>query len=191
MKSFAGFAAACLLAVPVLADEAPSAKLESGPKTGSDVAPFEVVDVTGKYKGTEVCYRCKLADAPVVAVFAREINEKVEKAAKQLDTDMTKNKELKAFFVFVTEDKEKAEKQLKEIAKKNELKTLPLTIFASAKGPDGYNISKDAGVTLVAWKEGTVKMTKAYKPGAFCDHCAKGAIASFVKENIKTEKAGG
>jgi hypothetical protein len=191
MKSFAGFAAACLMAVPVLADEAPSAKLESGPKTGSDVAAFHVVDVTGKYKGTEVCYRCKLGDEPVVAIFAREINDKVEKAAKQLNADMTKNKELKAFFVLVTDDKEKAEKQLKEIAKKHELKVLPLTIFKGAKGPDGYNINEKAGVTLVAWKEGTVKMTKAYKSGEFCDHCAKGAIASFVKENIKTEKAGG
>jgi hypothetical protein len=191
MKSFAGFAAACLMAVPVLADEAPSAKLESGPKTGSDVLPFHVVDVTGKYKVTEVCYRCKLGDEPVVAVFAREINEKVEKAAKQLSADMTKNKELKAFFVLVTDDQEKAEKQLKEIAKKHEIKALPLTVFKGAKGPDGYNISEKAGVTLVAWKEGTVKMTKAYKNGEFCDHCAKGAIASFVKENIKTEKAGG
>jgi uncharacterized cysteine cluster protein YcgN (CxxCxxCC family) len=104
---------------------------------------------------------------------------------------MTKNKDLKAFFVYVTDDQEKAEKQLKEIAKKNELKVLPLTIFKGVKGPDGYNISEKAGVTLVAWKEGTVKMTKAYEPGKFCDQCAKGAIASFVKENIKTEKAGG
>ena len=192
MKSFAGFAAACLLAAPAFADEGSHAKLESGPKTGSDVAPFHVIDVTGKFsKDADVCYRCKLGDAPVVAIFAREINDKVEKAAKELNARMTENKELKGFFVFVTDDVDAAKKQLKEVAKKNELKTLPLTVFKGKKGPETYNISEKAGVTLVAWKDGSVKMTKAYEPGKFCDACCKGAVASFVKENVKTEKAGG
>ena len=44
MKSFAAFAAVMLVA-PAFAG------LESGPKVGSDVAPFEVKDVTGKFKG--------------------------------------------------------------------------------------------------------------------------------------------
>lgn len=187
MKSFAGFAAACMMVAPAFAGE-----LESGPKMGSDVAPFHVVDVTGKFnKESDVCYRCKLGDAPVVAIFAREMNEKVEKACKELNARMTENKELKGFFVLVTEDGDKAKKDLKEIAKKHELKTLPLTYFKGKEGPDGYKISEKAGVTLVAWKDGTVKMTKAYEPGKFCDQCCKGAVASFVKENVKTEKAGG
>jgi hypothetical protein len=185
MKSFAGFVAAALMVVPAVAG------LESGPKTGSDVAPFHVIDVTGKFKDTEVCYRCKLGDAPVVAIFAREINAKVEKACKELNAQMTKNKELKGFFVYVTDDADKAKDELKAIAKKHELKTLPLTVFKGKAGPDTYNINEKAGVTVVAWNEGTVKMTKAYEPGKFCDACCKGAVASFVKDHVKTEKTGG
>ena len=185
MLSFAGFVATALMVSPAYAE------LESGPKVGADVMPFHVMDVTGKFKGTEVCYRCKLGDAPVVAIFAREINEKVEKACKELNSQMNANKELKGFFVYVTDDMEKGQKELKEIAKKNELKTLPLTVFKGKEGPDGYKISEKAGVTVVAWKDSTVKVTKAYKPGAFCDQCCKGAVASFVKEHVKTEKTGG
>ena len=183
MKSFAAFAAVMIVA-PAFAG------LESGPKVGSDVAPFEVKDVTGKFKGTEVCYRCKLGDAPVVAIFAREINDKVEKACKELNAQMTTNKELKGFFVYISED-EKAESQLREIAKKNELKVLPLTVFKGKAGPDTYSINEKAGVTVVAWKDGTVKMTKAYEPGKFCDQCCKGAVLVFVKEHVKGETAGG
>ena len=185
MLSFAGFVATALMVSPAYAE------LESGPKLGSDVAPFHVMDVTGKFKGTEICYRCKFGDAPVVAIFAREINEKVEKACKELNSQMNTNKDLKGFFVYITDDMEKGQKELKEIAKKNELNTLPLTVFKGKAGPDGYKINEKAGVTVVAWKDSSVKLTKAYKPGAFCDQCCKGAVASFVKEHVKTEKAGG
>jgi len=184
MLSFAGFVAAALLA-PAYEE------LESGPKTGADVNPFHVMDVTGKFKGTEVCYRCKYGDEPVVAIFAREINDKVERACKELNKQMEANKELKGFFVYISDDAEKAQTQLKEIAKKNEIKTLPLTVFKDKAGPAGYKISEKAGVTVVAWKDGTVKTTKAYEPGKFCDMCCKGVVASFVKEHVKTEKAGG
>jgi len=184
MISFAGFAATALMVAPAFAE------LESGPKAGADVAPFHVMDVTGKFKGTEVCYRCKYGDAAVVAIFAREINDKVEKACKELNSQMNANKDLKGFFVYISDD-EKAKDKLQEIAKKNDLKTLPLTVFKGKEGPEGYKISEKAGVTVVAWKESTVKLTKAYEPGKFCDQCCKGVVASFVKEHVKTEKAGG
>lgn len=184
MISFAGIAAMSLMVAPAYGE------LESGPKMGADVAAFHVTDVTGKFKGTDVCYRCKYGDAAVVAIFAREMNEKVEKACKELNKQMESNKDLKGFFVYINSDKEAATKELKEIAKKHELKTLPLTVFTGKEGPEGYKINEKAGVTVVAWKDSSVKLTKAYEPGKFCDQCCKGAVATFVKENLK-EKAGG
>jgi len=186
MISFAGFIATALMVAPAYGE------LESGPKMGADVAPFHVTDVTGKYKDREggVCYRCQYGDAAVVAIFAREINPKVEKACVELNKQLESNKDLKGFFVYINSDAEKATKELKEIAKKNDIKTLPLTVFKGKEGPDGYKINEKAGVTVVAWKDSSVKLTKAYEPGKFCDQCCKGAVATFVKENLK-EKAGG
>jgi hypothetical protein len=169
-----------------------SAGLESGPKVGSDVAPFHVIDVTGEHKGKEVCYRCQFGDKPVVAVFAREMNEKVEKACKELDKAMAENPSMRGMFVMIADcDCEKTKEKMASLAKKHELKKLPMTLFVGEKGPDTYKINAEAGVTVVTWKDGTVMKTKAYKKGDFCDQCCKSVVAEFVKKSVKTEASGG
>ncbi|HVJ83403.1 MAG TPA: hypothetical protein VNC50_20225 [Planctomycetia bacterium] len=186
MRTFAlAFAALAAAAIPARAE------LESGPKVGSDVAPFHIVDVTGGAAGKEHCYRCEYGDNPVVAIFATEINDKIVKACKELDGQIGASKDLKGFFVFLTDDVAAAKTKLTEVAKTNGLKNLPLTVYEGKAGPKDFSLSKDAGVTLVCWKDSSVKMTAAYAPGKFCDHCAKGAIAKFTKGETKTEKAGG
>ena len=59
---------------------------------------------------------------------------------KQVDAQVEKNKDkkLKAFVVLLTDDPDKAEPQLKEIAEKNNIKNVPLTIF---DGPLGRSIT--------------------------------------------------
>jgi hypothetical protein len=181
MRKFAFACVAALAAAVPARAEIETIAMDAG------VAPFEVKAVTGPKKGEELCYRCSYGSAPVVCIFATEMNDKVAAACKDLDKQLGENKALKGFVVMLSDDCPCAEKTLTEVAAKHELKNLPLTVFKGKAGPEGYKISKDAGVTLVMWNGGKVAGAKAYAPGSFCDHCCGSQVAAFVK---KTAPAG-
>ncbi len=86
---------------------------------------------------------------------------------KQVDETVAKNedKKMAAFLVVLTEDADAAEAKLKELADKQGIKKVPLTIFEGASGPGSYKISKDADVTVLQWKGQTVKSNHAFAKG--------------------------
>ena len=75
-----------------------------------------------------------------------------------------------------------SKKTLVAMAKTNDLKHLPLTVFKGKAGPEGYKINKDSGVTLVMWNKSKVVHAKAYATGDFCDQCAGSQVATFEKK---------
>ena len=70
--------------------------------------------------------------------------------AKELQAQLfeNSNKQLRAFVVVLSDKPKKHEAALSELAQKNRLRTLPLTVFEDAKGPPDYKISADAEVTV-------------------------------------------
>jgi hypothetical protein len=154
--------------------------VDSGLKVGEKAGPFVVEDVTGPHKGDSLCYRCEYGDAPVVSVFTRELDGAVWDAVKDLDKKLADNKELKAFVVFLTDDKEAGMKNLKELATKHEIKNVPLTLMA-AKGPKGYMLNADAGVTVMMWEKGEVVVNHAFGDHEFCSQCQKMVIGDLAK----------
>jgi hypothetical protein len=87
---------------------------------------------------------------------------------KKIDDAANANKDAKmgSFVVVMTDDTDKMEKALKEMAEKEKISKVVLTID-SAAGPDDYKISKDADVTVLLYKKKEVVKNFAFAKGKF------------------------
>jgi hypothetical protein len=98
-------------------------------------------------------------------IFAREISDPLTSLVKKIDVATKDNSKCRmgSFVVFLSDD-EALEKNLKEVAKKEDLKQTVLTIDNPA-GPRGYNIAKDADVTVVLYNKRNVKANYSFRKG--------------------------
>ena len=84
---------------------------------------------------------------------------------KKVDEAAVKNKSARmGSFVVFCKDDEGLEKKLKELAKKQDLKKVVLTIDNPA-GPEGWNIAKGADITVILYTKRNVKANYAFKKG--------------------------
>jgi hypothetical protein len=169
--------------VVVLGGMAFGAEPKSGPQTGEKVpGPFHPFNVNGEDAGKKACLYCKAMDSPVVAVFARSADDAVlKKLIDVLEVETAKNAkaELNSFVVFCS-DNEKLKDQLKELAEKAKLKNVVLAIDEPA-GPDKYNISKDADVTVVVYKERVVTSNYTFGKGKMTEKDIAKITADIAK----------
>ncbi len=158
-------------------------ELQSGLPCGDKVPAFNVKDVTGPNKGTSLCYRCQYGARPVVTIFTRTMDDNVQSLIKQVDGLVGKNgeKQMKAFVVVLTDKPEEQEKSLPEVAKKHNIKSVPLTVFDSPAGPPNYKIAKDAEVTVMMWNKSEVKANQAFAKGKFDKKAVEGVVADTAK----------
>ena len=98
-------------------------------------------------------------------IFAREVSDSLTSLVKKIDIETAKNSKAKmgSFVVFMSED-EKLGDTLKTLADKQGLKKLVLTIDNPA-GPKGYEVSKDADITVVFYNKRKVMANHAIKKG--------------------------
>lgn len=96
-------------------------------------------------------------------VFARKTGAELTSLVKKLDEAQSKNKKMKSFVVFLSDD-EKLADQLKSLAEKEKIKNTVLAIDNVA-GPGGYNIAKDAEVTVMYYNSRKVEVNHAYRKG--------------------------
>jgi hypothetical protein len=156
--------------------------LKSGPQVGDTLpGPFHPLNVNGSNAGEKSCLYCRYGDSPVVAVFAREASEPLTALIKKLDAATAKNggAGMGSFVVFLS-DEEALEKQLKELAKKQDLKETVLSIDDRA-GPPEYKIAKDADVTVLLYVERTVKANHTFKKGQMKDRDVERVVADLEK----------
>jgi hypothetical protein len=145
---------------------------------GSKVGAFYVTDVTGPAAGEKLCYRCRYGARPVVSIFCREINDNVAALVKEVDTKVGANKEagMAAFVVLLSENPEADAQKLKDLAAKQGIQNTPLTTFDGAAGPAGYQVAKDADVTVMMWNESELKVNDAFKKGEFAQDKVAGVV---------------
>jgi hypothetical protein len=176
-------AAVCFLALAVLLAPAVAAEpLKSGPQAGEDLAgPFHPLNINGSKAGQKNCLYCSNGDRPVAMIFARECSEPLTKLIKEIDQATAKNKDAKmgSFVVFLS-DSQDLEDKLKEVAKKENLEQTVLSIDNPA-GPKGYNVSKDADVTVVLYKERNVKVNRAFRKGELKDKDVEQIVKDISK----------
>lgn len=91
---------------------------------------------------------------------------------------------MRAFVVLLTDDPDAAEGKLQEVAVKNKIKNVPLTIFDGVTGPPSYKISKDAEVTVLMWNKHKVKANHGFAKGKF-DKAAAKTVAGQTKKILE------
>jgi hypothetical protein len=118
---------------------------------------------------------------PVAMIFAREISDPLTSLVKKIDAVTAKNGSARmgSFIVFCSDD-EKLEDKLKDLAKKEELKKIVLTID-NPSGPSGYKVAKDADVTVVLYNRQNVKVNYAFKKGELKDSDVDKIVADVAK----------
>jgi hypothetical protein len=96
-------------------------------------------------------------------IFAREVSDNLTGLVKKIDGVTSSTKGTGSFVVFLN-DEEGLDKKLKEVASKAGLSQCVLTIESPA-GPGGYNIAKEADVTVILYKGRKVVHNHAFKKG--------------------------
>jgi hypothetical protein len=100
-------------------------------------------------------------------IFAREISDGLTSLVKKIDEANASNQGMGSFVVFLG-DEEGMEQKLKDLADKEQIKTTILTLDNPA-GPRGYNVARDADVTVVYYVQKKVKANHAFKKGELKD----------------------
>jgi uncharacterized protein (DUF2126 family) len=102
-------------------------------------------------------------------IFAREVSDPLTSLVKKIDAATAKNSDCRmgSFVVFLNDD-ENLEKKLKDLAKKDKIDKTVLAI-ASPRGVSGYDIPKDADITVVLYTKRNVKANYAFKKGELKD----------------------
>jgi hypothetical protein len=93
------------------------------------------------------------------------VSDPLTSLVKKIDEATEKNKgcRMGSFVVFLS-DEEKLKDQLKQLAEKEQIKNTVLSID-NPSGPAGYEIPKEADVTIVLYTKHNVKANYAFKKG--------------------------
>lgn len=174
--------------VAVLGSAVVGADLKSGPQTGDKVpGAFHPYNVNGEDAGKTACLYCKAGDDPVVMIFARTGDDSMtHKLIKAIDAETVKHAKADMYsFAIFQGEKGKLEPQLKDAAKKAELKKLVLAIEDKEDPiPAKYNLSKDSDVTVILYVDRVVKANYTFAKGKLTDK----DIETVVKDVTKIVK---
>ncbi|MBI1323305.1 hypothetical protein GC170_08970 [bacterium] len=97
--------------------------------------------------------------------MTRTIDGPLTSLVKAVDSAIADNKKLKSFVVYVNSDGAAAAAELEKLAKSAGIENVPLTVFTDPKGPEGYDIAKEADVTVMMWAGTKVKVNHAFTKG--------------------------
>jgi hypothetical protein len=132
-----------------------------------------------------------LGGCAVINIQARTITDNLASLVKELNTivdsvEDKKGSETKhAFFVYLTNDPDAAEKELETFAEKHQITKIPLTLFDGEAGPPNYEIAKEADVTIMMWKDKEIKVNCAFA----ADQLDKNAVKSVLEKAREHVKA--
>jgi D-aminopeptidase len=171
--------------VAVLGGVVVAGDLKSGPQAGDKVpGAFHPYNVNGENAGKTACLYCAAGDSPVAVVFARTGDDAMtHKLIKALDAETVKNAKAEMFsFAVFQGDKTKLEPQLKDAAKKSELKKLVLAIEDNEDPiPAKYNLNKDADVTVLLYVDRVVKANYSFAKGKLTDKDIENVVKDVSK----------
>lgn len=162
-------AVALMTAGSLLAEEAASDGLKSGPQNGEPIGAFYVTKVAGAQEdgideGQNLCYRCKNGSRPQVIVFTRSTSPKVKRLVAALDKAAAENEEseLRVFVNVLGDNKEDLSDAAKQLASASKAKHVPFVVPNEFEnGPDNYGINSKADVTVLLASDSTVKASHA------------------------------
>ena len=114
-------------------------------------------------------------------IFAREVTDGLTSLVKKIDEATDKNHDCRmGSFVVFCSDEEGLKNKLEKLADKQKLKRTILTIDNPA-GPEGYDIAKDADVTVLLYTKQKVKVNHVYKKGELTEREVKRILSELPK----------
>jgi hypothetical protein len=114
-------------------------------------------------------------------IFAREVSDPLTSLVKKIDAATAKHKDARmGSFVVFCSDTDGLEDKLKDLAKKEGLEHVVLTID-NPQGPQRYKIAKDADVTVVLYKQQNVKVNRAFRKGELKDKDVEEIVGDLSK----------
>lgn len=141
--------------------------VKSGPQVGENARPkpFFPLNLNGPTPDKKECLVCRNGNNPVAMVFARDTSPELIDLMKKLDAETVKNadKKMGSFAVFCNDTDGLAAK-LKTVATDAKLSKFTLAID-NPTGPEPYNISKDADITVVLYTKSKVVANYTFKKG--------------------------
>jgi hypothetical protein len=158
------------------------ATLKSGPQVGQQVpGPFHPLNINGAKAGKKNCLYCEHGTSPVAMIFARKVSPGLTTLIKKIDAATVQNKKdrMGSFVVFLSDNEGLAD-QLKSLAQKENLQKTVLSIDNPA-GPKGYNVAKDADVTVVLYEDHTVRFNFAFRDGQLNGQAVNRILADLPK----------
>jgi hypothetical protein len=181
MKQFA-FAGVAVLALAVASRAAEPVK--SGLQVGESLpGAFHPFNATGAHSGEKHCLVCANGLNPVAMIFAREVSPALTTLIKKIDEATEKNasRRMGSFVVFCTDaDEEKLTKELRQLARKEKLSNIVLSIDDPA-GPDDYKVAREADITVVLYTNFDVKANHAFRKGELKDADIEKIVADVAK----------
>src|SRR5262249_43016703 len=142
--------------------------LNSGPRIGWNFTSFQPLNVVTGVKDdvVEVFGRC-----PVVMIFAKEADADFVNLVKKIDDRIpneAKNGKRLHVIAILTTDDDDAKAKLLDLRKKQKIGNI---IFAKdhPDGPRGYNLARDAQVTVLLGEDGKVRAKHAFTKGKLDD----------------------
>ncbi len=101
-------------------------------------------------------------------VFARKADDALASLVKEIEKAIEANqdKKLAAFVNLIGEDREELEKAAKQFIKKYKITRVPIVVPVEYEnGPQNFNISPEAEVTVMLYRRARVKANHAFGPG--------------------------
>ena len=166
-------AMAAIVAAAMVLGGTASAEVTSGYQVGDRVGAMTVTKVAGNPldgipAGTELCYRCRMGNRPVVMVFARTADANLAKLLKKIEEEIEEHQDAKltSFVNMLGTDAESLKKDTAEFVKVNGIERIAFVVPDEPKnGPEDYKISPDADLTVVCFKDGKVVANHALAKG--------------------------
>ena len=152
------------VALALVGNSLQAKELKSGPQPGDPVGAFTVEKCAGNPSdgiedGERLCYRCKLGNRPVVAVFARGGAENLPKLIAELNglVDKHESKKMASFVNLLGNDVGKLKNEAEALVKKSKADKVAVVVPSDhERGPENYSLNPDADLTVLVYNRGKV-----------------------------------
>jgi len=174
------------VAVVATASLAQAEELKSGLQVGEGIGAYIVEKCAGNPNdgvavGETLCYRCKMGNRPVVAVFARSIDGKLDSLLKELDQVVAANESKKAVS-FVNLDGENIDglkTQAQKLVDKAKVNNIAVVVPTEKRqGWGGLKLNPKADLTVLIYRKGKIAANHAFAEGELDEK----AIKKIVKD---------
>ena len=137
---------------------------------------------TGPRPNEAVCLVCRYGARPVVMVCVRGLDDDVAELIERIDRSVDKHRAdgLRGMAIFLDKDARLAQPLVAMMAWKRQL-TLPLVFPVEAGGPKALELSPDAQLTVLLYKERKVQQRLVFSAGELKEKGSDGVLAAVEK----------